>query len=513
MEVRARMRLRTIKMKILLSWLLSVCLVGFIFQTQGIAEVPAWVTSPPEVFLKPSKERDAITVVGVATARTLEESRQAAILDAARQVVEYIVTTLQVQGERIRTEVESRLKEEMKFSSERVLLRGGILKEWYFREIGGEHQSFVLVRYPRKEIEDVKSSIQAAQAELITRARMNIQKGDAAWKRGALMDALSSYSETLQAAYGANHAMLQSEARNRITSLLQSLEISIVSGDGQEVKPGGRQQTLVAGVTTLNGGRQIPAAGIPVRFSLVGTEDKKSVSVIADSNGEARINPDQLGFRSSIGTYRVLTKIDYDTLFNRFLSPSASNEAVGAGGLMAAEIPGVSFTLKVIPVPRNTRVLILIDESNMGHVSTESIVLQLLSQALQQAGFRVVATHEIGRSNVERLQEAIRKDLLWPVRPELSSQVRLVISGTATTRRGSDNMGLAISSHADLFIKAIDLESGEVVAQKNLTSVAGFGERAELAGIRALEKAGGMVAGDIVNQLSLWEEVKGHDNQ
>ena len=491
-------------MKILLILLLSVFLVGVIFQGQGLAGVPSWVTTPP-------KEKDAIIVVGVATAINLEEARQAAILDAARQVVEYMATTLQVQGEKVRTEVESRLMEEMKFSSERVPLRGGMLKEWFFREVGDQYQSFVLVRYPRKEIEEMKSSLQAVQAELVTRARMNIQKGDAAWKRGALMDALRNFSEALQAA-GANHSILQSEARNRITSLFQGLEISIVSGDGQEVKPGGRAQPLVAGVTVLSGGKQMPAEGVPVRFSLVASVDKKSASAITDSNGEARINPDQLGMGSSIGGHRVLAEIDDEMIFNRFLSPSASNES-GVTDFMPVEIPGVTFTLKVIPVPHNTRVLILVDESNMGHVSTESIVMQLLSQALQQAGFRVVAAHEVGRTNVERLREAIRKELLWPIRPELSNQVQLVISGTASTRRGSNNMGLATSSHADVFIKAIDLENGEVVAQKNLVSVAGFGERPDLAGVRALEKAGGMVAGDIVNQLSLWEEVKGHEGQ
>ncbi len=485
--------------------LLSVFLVGAIFQGQGMAEVPAWVTTPP-------KEKDAITVVGVATAINLEEARQAAVLDAARQVVEYIATALEVRGERVRTEVEHRLIEEMKFSSERVPLRGGMLKEWFFRETGGKYQSFVLVRYPRKEIEEVKSSLQADQAELVTRARMNIQKGDAAWKRGALMDALRNFSEALQEA-GANHSILQSEARNRISSLLQSLEFSIVSGDGQEVKPGGRAQPLVAGVTALSGGKQIPAEGVPVRFSLASSVDKKSASAITDSNGEARINPDQLGLGSSIGVYRVSAEIDYDTISYRFLFTSASNESTEAGNFGTAEKPGVTFSLKVIPAPRSTRVLILVDESNMGNVSTESIVMQSLSQALQQAGFRVVAAHEVGRTNVERLQEALRKELLWPIRPELSSEVQLVISGTASTRRGSNNMGLVISSHADLFIKAIDLENGEVVAQKNLTSVAGFGERPDLAGIRALEKAGDMVAGDIANQLSLWEEVKGHEGQ
>ena len=140
-------------------------------------------------------------------------------------------------------------------------------------------------------------------------------------------------------------------------------------------------------------------------------------------------------------------------------------------------------------------------------------MMQSISQALQQSGFRVVAAHEIGRINIERLQEAIRKELLWSIRPEISSQVQLLITGTASTRRGSTNMGLAISSHADAFIKAINIESGEVVAQKNLVSVAGFGETLELAGIRALEKAGKIAAEAVTGQLVLWEETNRKGDQ
>ncbi len=498
-------RLRSLKFRTLLSWFLSVCLVGVIFQDQGLAEVPSWVTTPP-------KDNDAIVVVGVATATALEEARQVAILDAARQVGEYIMTTFKVRGEKVRTEVELRLMEEMKFSSEKMTLRGGLLKEWFFREVSGRYQSFVLVRYPRNEIEELKSRQQADQAELITRARIDIQKGDAAWKRGNLLEAVNSFSQALQASYGGTQPIMQSEARNRLNSLLQSLVISIVSGDGQEVKPGGRPQPLVVRVTGRTGGREIPAEGIPVRF-IRGESTDKTVSVITDVNGEARLNPDQAGFAGPVGIHRVSAEIDNEAIFTRFLSSAGPSESGEASAFRSAEIPGVTFTLKVIPIPRNTRVLILVEESNMGKINVESIMMQSISESLHQAGFRVVAAHEIGRSNIERLQEAIRKDLLWPIRPEISSQVQLIITGTASTRRGSNNMGLAISSHAYAYIKVVNIESGDVVAQKNVVSVAGFGEILELAGIMALEKASTMVTQAIVDQLILWEEIQGHESQ
>lgn len=492
------------RMKMLLVLFQSIVFIGLIFQNKALASVPSWVTTPP-------KEKDAIIVVGVATATALEEARQAAILDAARQVGEYITTTFKVSGEKVRTEVEHRLIEEMKFSSEKMTLRGGLLKEWFFREVGGEYQSFVLVRYPRQEIEEIKSRQQANQAELATRARMDIQKGDMAWKRGNLLEAVNSFSQALQAGYGGTQPMLQSEARNRLNSLLQSLVMSIVFGDGQEIKLGARPQPLVVRVTSLTGGKEVPADGIPVRF-IWGDSADKTASAITDVNGEVRINPDQPGFADSVGSHSVLAEIDNEAIFTRFLSPAGPNES-GEITDFRPDIQGVTFTLKVIPVSLNTRVLILVEESNIGNVSPESIVMQSLSQSLQQAGFRVVAAHEIGRSNVERLQEAIRKKLLWPLRSEISSQVQLVITGTASTRRGSSNMGLAISSHADVFIKAVNIENGEVVAQKNLTSVAGFGETLELAGIRALEKAGTLATQAIVDQLILGEEVQGHESQ
>jgi hypothetical protein len=469
---------------------------------QVSAEVPSWVKKPP-------RDRDAVVVVGVATARTLEIGQRAALLNAAAQVAEYLGITMEGTGTKVRTELELQLTEELKYSTDRVPLRGALIQEWYFQEASGGYEVFVLVHYPHAELEKTKSRLQAEKAERVTQARMKIRQGEASWKRGHVMEALQAFSEALGASRGADQIILESEARNQIIALLQSLEIAIASGDGQVIEPGGTIRTpLVVQVTSRMEGERYSVEGVPVQFSWGDQPLKTKGFIVTDSDGEAQFGLEHYRAKLSPGTHRIVAELDKEAILARILPAVDAGKPHNISEIGRFELPSVNFLLKVIPVFRTTRIIILVDESNLGQVSSESIVMQTLSESLQQAGFRVVADHEIGRTNIERLQEALRKEQLWPIRPELQQEADLVLTGTASTRKGTDNLGGVISSHADVFIRALDLKTGEVVAQENLMAQTGFGDNLELAGIRALQEAGRIVSKAIVDQLVLAEEAK-----
>lgn len=100
----------------------------------------------------------------------------------------------------------------------------------------------------------------------------------------------------------------------------------------------------------------------------------------------------------------------------------------------------------------------------------------------------------------------MKKERFFPLEPMLYHQVQYVVTGRVSTHKGSENPGSVLSSHADLFIKVIHLETGEVAAQANLVGVRGFGDSLELAGVEALKLVGHQTAETLINQLTSREE-------
>lgn len=466
------------------------------------AGLPTWITSPPH------EDQEALIVVGVATAERLEDARRYAILNVAVEVAEYIRIRIKGKGKKIRTDLEQRLIEEMEYSSGKIPLQGGLTKDWFFRQASsGRYEAFILVRYPKREIDEIKLRLQSEKAQGITRAKMDLTKGEDAWGKGRVMDALRFFIFSLTLGRELDDETLEREARSGILSLMQGLEISQVVGDGQTLQPGKRPiAPIIAKITTNLSGERLPAEGVPVRFSSQDQKDKTIASLISNPQGEVNLRLDHYQAIIPPGIKRLHAEIDMDAILSMLASPDDRDGNFNISDLIEATIPGMTFTIKIVPTPHPAKVLILVEESNIGEALPESTVAQTLSDYLFQSGFRVVAGHEIGRTNLERLREAIQRDKLIPIRPELYHEVDLVIIGRASTRRGSSNMGIVISSHADIFIKALDIKTGEVVAQKNLIGHPGFGDSLELAGIRALDEGAKELAESIVDQLLLREE-------
>lgn len=453
---------------------------------------PPWASTLPQ-------DRKALYVLGVATAKTIEDAQRAALLNAAVQVAEHIEVTVGGSGTRLRTELEQRLTEELTFASEQVPLTGGLVQKWHFEDAAEGTRAFVLVRYPRAGIEEAITAIKAERAERIARGRQQLQRGDRAWDRGRFDVAFDALSGLLGSEQGTEARKLEADARERLTALLSGLDVTVVSGDGQVVDPTQElPSTLVVRVVSHRNGEVIPMSGVPIRFA---RESGGTVvaSVLTDEAGEAWVRPGAL----DTGRHRILAEIAQAALSER-LAQHAPNEA-----LPIIHAPGVVLGITVVAVQRQTRVVIVIRESHLGQASAESIVAETLSERLAKSGYRVVAEHEIGRTNLEHLESALNGSQFYPLSAVLAREADVVVAGTADTRPGSENMGWTFSTHASVSVRAIDLRTGEVVAQQNVTGRVGFGESYERAGIRALEGAGRDVAQAVVDQLVLRDEEGG----
>ncbi|MBI3609973.1 MAG: hypothetical protein HY204_04615 [Nitrospirae bacterium] len=457
---------------------------------------PAWVPRPPQ-------PGDTVAVVGVATASTLEEGQKKALLNAAGQVLEYLGITLREEGKKIRSEVETRLLEEMTFFSDRAFLQGGLLQKWCFRSGPKGYEVFVLVHYPLAMVEEAKDRMDAQKRAGAAQFGMEMREGDRSISDGKFVDAMRHYANAYRSAGELSGLYLEKEVMDRMTSLLDNLRVIRLSGDEASTEGDSPVDFFVQVMEAVEG-EGIPMEGVPVRFYREGQPEPVLAEIDTDFSGKARLD---LGhFKKSLpaGVHHILAELNVEKMAAYFPEINMLDRN-GRNSLRAV------FSIKKPPSFTHSPLLILVEESLLGKASEESIVGQTLSEKLMGLGFRVISEHEIGRNAVERLRVALQKENLWPVRPELRHGTRLVVTGTASGRKSGNNLGMVLSSQVDVYIRVVDLETGEVVAQKNSVALAGFGGSYEQAAIQGLKDAARQVSDAIGEQLLLWEEGRNHE--
>ncbi len=133
--------------------------------------------------------------------------------------------------------------------------------------------------------------------------------------------------------------------------------------------------------------------------------------------------------------------------------------------------------------------VVLIPEQNLGHPSGQPIVENEIVSKLVEAGYRVLDFSTVQKLlKRDQMAALLRGDEQAAREIGLKFLSNLIVIGQATSRFSQNNQGI-VSAHARVTARAIESETGRVVANVSLDQIRGFGGSPEAAGERALGNA------------------------
>lgn len=149
------------------------------------------------------------------------------------------------------------------------------------------------------------------------------------------------------------------------------------------------------------------------------------------------------------------------------------------------------------------RAIVLMSEKNLGVQRGDSIVGNALSEKLGERGVRIVSEAVLGRKQAQRLRQALGEGQGIKSVEGLSSVTDAVVWGSVETRSGHTGVEGLVSCLADASLQVISVKSGEMIVQKGLTSIRGFGVNEERACLAALQNMGTEVGPAIIEKLEV----------
>ena len=152
--------------------------------------------------------------------------------------------------------------------------------------------------------------------------------------------------------------------------------------------------------------------------------------------------------------------------------------------------------------------VVLIPEQNLGQPTAQPIVENEVVSRLEEAGYRVL-DHATLQKLAKRDQVAalLRGDEQAAREIGLKFLSNLIVLGQATTRFSQRNNGI-VSAYARVTARAIESETGRIIANVSLDQVRGFGRSAETAGETALGNAKKAAAEQLVQKLDAYFKKK-----
>jgi hypothetical protein len=133
--------------------------------------------------------------------------------------------------------------------------------------------------------------------------------------------------------------------------------------------------------------------------------------------------------------------------------------------------------------------VVLVPEQNLGQPSGQPLVENELVSKLVEAGYRVLDFATVQKLvKRDQLAALLRGDEQAAREIGLRFLSNLIVVGQATTRFSQNNQGI-VSAYARVTARAIESETGRIVANVSVDQVRGFGASPEAAGERALVNA------------------------
>lgn len=442
-------------------WILSAIVAVSLSSYAMAGGIPKWVVKVPE-------DKEYLYFVGIKTsAPALEDGKRSAIKQAVTELVEHFEVRSKTRYYEKKTELETKLFDEIDSKSRDVTVRGALLKDWYFDRTEGGFDVYVLVQYPKFELVNEKQRAQNLLAEKISSVRRLLRDGVDAWGRGDLKAAYLAFADAINEANEMEDEGLHTEALGKLRELLQRIEIKAVSGNKRKLEAYRQlKEPLAVKVFAEFGGSEVPLKGIPVMFTVSGGEGYENV-VFTDEKGIASYQ----ALKMPSGEVAVTASPEIEGFLSWVIIPEPDMKVVDSY-IEALTQKKAFFTLDSVVVKKNIRVSVSVIGENSGHVF---VVEEELSATLAGAGYAVAGNDD-------------------------NSKADIIVTGKVRAKKGNGNMGWTYSSHADGFIKAVDNATGKVIVQKNLSAV-GFGEADDIAVANAVKKLSKDISGQLIERM------------
>ena len=270
---------------------------------------PIWLTKPPEA------DSRFLYFVGVNTrAGTLEEGKKSAIQSAVNEIVGYFGIKAKTRYEEKKNEISTEIMDQIVTKGE-AKVSGVKLQEMYYEQWKGErgdhfYNIFILLRYPRSEIEKEKRRIQAEKNRKKNQAREMFNLAGKLVQKGEVASALENYAQALKVLKEVVEAQtLYRTILNEATRTLQKIKIEALPYDEKgETILGLKHPLSVKLMYQLE--EEIPLKNVPIIFKFIQGKGILEEKVFSDREGVASSRVKKINFANKLNVVEAFVKQD-----------------------------------------------------------------------------------------------------------------------------------------------------------------------------------------------------------
>lgn len=173
-----------------------------------------------------------------------------------------------------------------------------------------------------------------------------------------------------------------------------------------------------------------------------------------------------------------------------------------AEGAVTSQPSNTNMVISSLEKEMPIRTFVMMIEKNKGVLQTESIVGNALTEKLSERGFRLISEAAIGKKTIDNIKREISDGAgLTAVKNELKTIADTVVLGSVDTRPGNSGVEGLTACLADATIQVISVETGEIIIQKNMSNIRGFGANETRACHVARQKMGEEVSKAVIEKL------------
>lgn len=287
--------------------------------------------------------------------------------------------------------------------------------------------------------------------------------------RGSILNALAYYERAANIGGLAAQAVTLRE----VCGMLDGLRVTVVAGDRQIASVHNPpDQALQARVVLLLGSDLVVAAS-----------DVPIAGIWTTGNGVVR--GETASDATGTVTHRILhilgteqpryeIVIDESRIPFQLSSPTVEAERLLSDARAALATRRARFEFVSLEAQVHSRVLVLIDEVVFGEVAEESLLSDRLTTALVDRGVKVVGVSELGKSNLEKLEQSLERNEFDAVRSEYYSLCDYILYGRIEIRQDYVNVGGGKWSVARGRVSLYSLLTPDIVASADFSDVEGL---------------------------------------